>query len=170
LLASACAGGAAGGASTGAARSTAPVSGTSVSELVVRDTRPGFGARAVPGQCLYVHYVGRFLDGRIFEQSRDTHATGTLATPSLPVVFQLGTGTVMKAWDRALVGLQVGGMRELLVPYRLAYGAGGRAPTIPPRTDLRFDIELVDVQPALPASNRAARAPAASTCAAATPA
>ena len=112
----------------------------STSELGVLDTRVGTGARAAAHQCLSVHYVGMLPDGRRFESSRDTLPNGR--TPP-PITFELGAGVVMRGWDQGLVGMRVGGMRRLFVPYRLAYGANGRPPAIPPRTDLVFDVELL---------------------------
>ena len=131
--------------------------------LGVIDSRVGTGARAGRGQCLYVHYVGVLPDGRQFEASRDASASGSgRITP--PIVFELGTRAVMPGWEQGLPGVQVGGVRRLFVPYRLAYGANGRPPAIPPRTDLVFDIELMAVAAPLPTSSNAMRAESAKTC------
>ena len=109
-------------------------------ELGIIDTRPGSGARAATRQCLYVHYVGTLPDGREFESSRTPLPNGLAPAP---IAFELGTGAVMQGWEQGLRAMHVGGMRRLFVPYRLAYGSGGRPPAIPPRTDLAFDLELL---------------------------
>jgi peptidylprolyl isomerase len=40
--------------------------------------------------------------------------------------------------------MKIGGKRRLFIPWQLAYGAQGR-PGIPPKSDLIFDVELLDV-------------------------
>lgn len=130
-------------------------------DLGITDTRVGTGARATSRQCLYVHYVGLLADGRKFDSTRDPLPTGQIAEP---VAFELGTNAVMAGWEKGLVGMQVGGLRRLWVPYRMAYGAGGQPPAIPPRTDLIFDIELMAVVAPLPNSSNAMRAESAKTC------
>lgn len=135
---------------------------TAESTLGVVDTREGTGARAARGQCLYVHYAGVLPDGRQFEASRDTTTTRGRSAP--PIVFELGTKMVMPGWEQGLPGMRVGGLRRLYVPFRLAYGANGRPPAIPPRTDLIFDIELLAMTNALPSSSNAMRDASAKSC------
>jgi uncharacterized damage-inducible protein DinB len=49
--------------------------------------------------------------------------------------------------------MKVGGKRRLFLPYQLAYGEKGRG-SIPPKAELIFDVELLDVRdvPATPAA------------------
>ena len=129
--------------------------------LGVMDSRVGTGAKAALHQCLYVHYVGVLADGRPFDSTRAPLPNGKVQPP---VAFELGSKSVMPGWEQGLVGMQVGGLRRLWVPYRLAYGAGGQPPAIPPRTDLVFDIELMAVTSPLPNSSGATRAESAKSC------
>jgi peptidylprolyl isomerase len=46
--------------------------------------------------------------------------------------------------------MRVGGKRRLFIPYQLAYGEKGRGKS-PPKAELIFDVELMDVQDAPPA-------------------
>lgn len=130
-------------------------------ELGISDTRPGSGARSATRQCLYVHYVGTLPDGREFESSRALLPNGQAPAP---IAFELGTGAVMQGWEQGLRAMHVGGVRRLVVPYRMAYGSEGRPPAIPPRTDLAFDVELVALATPLPASSNAPRAETARSC------
>lgn len=131
------------------------------SELSVIDSREGTGTRATSHDCVYVHFVGVLADGRRFDTSRDTLPSGQ---PRDPIAFELGTKRVMPGWEQGIPGMRVGGVRRLWVPYRLAYGANGRPPSIPPRTDLVFDIELMAVAPTVPSTSSAPRADGAPTC------
>ena len=62
-----------------------------------------------------------------------------------PFTFTLGTGSVIAGWDQGLVGMKVGGLRQLIIPPSLAYGAV-RYGSIPQNSVLVFEIELTDVQ------------------------
>jgi FKBP-type peptidyl-prolyl cis-trans isomerase len=85
-----------------------------------------------------VHYTGTLMDGKKFDSSRD-HGT--------PFDFKLGGGSVIKGWDQGVVGMKVGGKRRLVIPEALGYGEAGSPPSIPPKAGLKFDIELLAINP-----------------------
>ncbi len=112
-----------------------------VSDLVITDLVVGTGDAAKIGDTLEVHYVGTLLDGgEEFDSSQD---------PDPPFSFVLGTGGVIQGWDEGLIGMQVGGTRQLDVPARLAYGDTGSGAIIKPGDSLRFVIDLVSITPAV---------------------
>jgi FKBP-type peptidyl-prolyl cis-trans isomerase FkpA len=127
------------------------------------DIRVGTGTAAAAGMNLTVNYTGWLYDpsradfkGLQFDTSVGKD----------PFVFALGAGQVIQGWDQGLVGMQVGGVRRLIVPSSLAYGST-RSGAIPPNAALVFDIELLDAQnPAATAtttSSRSANAQSASS-------
>lgn len=113
-------------------------------QLQTKDVLVGTGATAEPGKRASVHYVGTLIDGTKFDSSRDRN---------LPFEFVLGKGQVIKGWDEGLVGMKVGGKRELVIPPALGYGDKASGP-IPPNSTLKFEVELL-------ALNDPATAPAA---------
>ena len=100
------------------------------------DIQVGSGAAAAPGQEYTVHYTGWLRDGTKFDSSVDRNQ---------PFKFVQGRRQVITGWDVGFEGMKVGGKRRLFLPYQLAYGEKGRRP-IPPKAELIFDVELLDVK------------------------
>lgn len=90
------------------------------------------------GDTIAVQYIGYFEDGRVFDTS--------LKGEKKPFAFKLGAGQVIQGWDIGLQDMKQGAMRRLYVPAALAYGARGAGSTIPPNTNLVFDVQLVGIQ------------------------
>ena len=107
-------------------------------ELVSEDIVVGEGATAEPGSVVTVQYVGvDYETGEEFDASWDR---------GQPFPFSLGAGQVIPGWDEGVVGMKVGGRRELIIPPDLAYGKQGSPPAIGPDATLVFVIDLLEVQ------------------------
>jgi peptidylprolyl isomerase len=115
---------------------TAP-NGAAPTTLVSKDIIKGTGPVAKAGQMVTVNYVGVLFDGgKPFDASWNRKQT---------FAFPLGQGQVIPGWDQGVPGMKVGGRRELIIPAKLAYGAQGQPPTIPPNAPLVFVIDLLAV-------------------------
>ena len=115
-----------------------PAAGTVVEGATLRyiDVEAGTGVAAKPGQEYTVHYTGWLRDGSKFDSSVDA---------GKPLKFVQGRRQVIAGWEMGFEGMKVGGKRRLFLPYALAYGENGRG-KIPPKAELIFDVELLDVK------------------------
>lgn len=111
---------------------------TDITELMMQDTVVGTGATAAAGDTITVNYVGSLTNGTVFDASANHGTTG--------FTFALGTGQVIKGWDQGIVGMKVGGKRQLLIPAALAYGPQAVGDVIPANSPLIFEVELLKVQ------------------------
>jgi peptidylprolyl isomerase len=112
-----------------------PPKGPAPTTLVTKEIIKGTGAEAKDGESVTVNYVGAlYSTGKVFNASWETKE---------PFTFTLGEGQVIKGWDQGVVGMRVGGRRELIIPAELAYGAKGSPPKIPPNSPLIFIVDLL---------------------------
>jgi FKBP-type peptidyl-prolyl cis-trans isomerase len=112
-----------------------PPSGPPPTKLEKKDLIVGTGTEAKDGDTVTVNYVGvLYKNGKVFDASWKRKE---------PFQFKLGQGQVIKGWDEGVVGMKVGGRRELVIPSELAYGKSGSPPTIPPNEALVFVIDLL---------------------------
>jgi FKBP-type peptidyl-prolyl cis-trans isomerase len=101
------------------------------------DIKVGTGAVAQTGQTVKVHYTGWLTTGKKFDSS-----VGKAPLEVTP----LGNAPVIKGWNEGIVGMKVGGKRQLRIPPELAYGADGYPGVIPANSTLIFDVQLMAVQ------------------------
>lgn len=100
------------------------------------DIKEGTGPVAQEGQTAKMHYTGWLTSGKKFDSS----------IGGKPYGFKIGAGEVIKGWDEGVVGMKVGGKRQLRIPPSLAYGDKGYPGVIPPDSTLIFDVQLMSVQ------------------------
>jgi len=96
--------------------------------------RTGSGGKPAVGNTVSVHYVGRLLNGTVFDDS-------TLR--GRPIEFQAGTGRVIQGWDEIVLEMQVGEKRLVVIPPELAYGDRSVGGVIPANSFLVFEMELI---------------------------
>ena len=118
-----------------------PTSPSNSAPFSQTDLVVGQGQAAASGNTLTVNYTGWLYDAsQPGQKGAQFDASG-----ATPFTFTLGTGEVIQGWDQGIAGMQVGGVRRLVVPPSLAYGAT-RHVIIPPNATLVFEIQLLSVQ------------------------
>ena len=92
------------------------------------------------GQRPVVHYTGWLYDedaednrGEKFDSSHDRGKY---------FHFKLGANKVIQGWEKGVLGMKIGEVRELTIVSRLGYGKQG-TDNIPPNSRLVFEIELL---------------------------
>jgi FKBP-type peptidyl-prolyl cis-trans isomerase len=84
-----------------------------------------------------VHYDGKLLNGKLFDQNHDDKH---------PFTFRVGRGYVIEGWDQILQLMRPGDKWLVIIPAELAYGRKGSPPKIPGYATLVFDIEVLGIK------------------------
>ncbi|CAB4270812.1 unnamed protein product [Prunus armeniaca] len=110
-----------------------------VLKKIVRHAKPDAIAPTQDLPLVDVHYEG------ILEETNEvfdtTHEDNTVFS------FELGKGSVIKAWDIAVKTMKVGEIAKITCKPEYAYGSAGSPPDIPPEATLIFEVELVACNP-----------------------
>jgi peptidylprolyl isomerase len=111
--------------------------GTAPTNLFTRDLIVGTGKTVVATDTVNVRYVGAlYSDGTVFDAS--------WKSGSAPVAFPLSG--VVPGFAGGIVGMKIGGRREIVIPPFLGYGEMGSPPAVPPNATLVFVVDLVSIQ------------------------
>jgi peptidylprolyl isomerase len=111
-------------------------SGSPPTQLESADLIVGTGPAAAAGDMITVQYVLATYSARKVIQSSWT---------SQPFQFTLGEGKVIPGWDKGVVGMKVGGRRELIIPPSLGYGAQSQGPGIAANDTLVFVVDMLKI-------------------------
>jgi peptidylprolyl isomerase len=109
---------------------------SALTQLQVADLVVGTGRETGRRGIVQVHYIGRLMNGTVFDSSYESGRTMTV---------QLGTRQVIRGWDEGIPGMREGGKRSLRIPAKMAYGTQGFGSLIPPNSDLEFEVEIIKV-------------------------
>jgi peptidylprolyl isomerase len=82
---------------------------------------------ATKGNKVKVHYTGKLNDGTVFDTSENRE----------PLEFTLGEGNMIKGFDTAVQGMEVGNNKSVVIPSEEAYGEK--------RDDMMVDIPIDQV-------------------------
>lgn len=107
-----------------------------ISEVRTEDLLVGDGEELSENSSFSAYYIGWNPSGVIFDQSISDD--GTLSSP-----LSVSPGAVIDGWTEGVVGMKVGGVRELTIPSDKAYGETGQGDDIPPNTPLKFVVMVI---------------------------
>ncbi len=128
-----------------------PVLSHSEHTLVIEDLKIGDGPECNRRSEVTVHYHGTLADGTVFSTTRGEKP------------LQSPLERLIPGWQAGVAGMKVGGVRRLVIPPVMAYGAKDRTDAsgkvvIPANSTLTFTVHLVEVRTLAPQG--AATAPA----------
>ncbi|MBI5770051.1 MAG: FKBP-type peptidyl-prolyl cis-trans isomerase [Verrucomicrobia bacterium] len=106
---------------------------TGIRYIVLKE---GAGPVGKAGDRAQVLYVGRLLNGTIFDQTTERDKAFKL---------RIGRGEVIRGWDQILQQMKVGEKRLVIIPPELAYGTRGQPPKIGRNETLVFEMELTEL-------------------------
>jgi len=104
--------------------------------MQVTDLIKGTGAAVKVCQTLTMQYV---------LADYATHKVLQSSWTSSPFTFEIGAQNVIPGWDEGLLGMKVGGRRELVLPPSLAYGPTGQPGSIAANDTLIFVVDLLKI-------------------------
>jgi hypothetical protein len=103
-----------------------------------REKTPGNGAFIRKGDRVNARYIGRLVDGRIFNQKRSRLHTFWFEVGAQP-------RQIIRGWEQVMPLMQAGGTYEVAIPSEFGYREHGRPGQVPPHATLLFEIEILEV-------------------------
>lgn len=104
--------------------------------LTYRVIEEGFGDKPMNNSKVKVHYIGKLIDGTIFDSSYERNQ---------PFEFTLGKGSVLPGWDMAVSVMRLGEKAEFVMSQELVYKDYSLG-MIEPYSNLIYEIELIDIE------------------------
>lgn len=124
------------------------------SGLQYLDDSLGTGREAKAGDLVSIHFKGWMVPkdtaSELFadwsaDQTKNMLSIGDSKLRNQPIKYVLNTNSFIKGTDEGIAGMKAGGIRTLIIPSKLAYGEAGVG-FIPPNTDLKIVVELLEVK------------------------
>ncbi len=95
----------------------------------------GDGPVAEQGDSVLTRYRGSLPDGTVFDSNFDGD----------PIPFSTAPGALIEGFSEVLTTIPMGSRWRVWIPSELAYGPGGRGPSIGPNQLLIFEIEAIEI-------------------------
>ncbi len=104
----------------------------SVKELKIVDLKVGDGAEITAETAYQAYYIGWLPNGDVFDGSFDGDK----------LKMPLEGGRMIEGWNQGVLGMKIGGVRELTIPSDLAYGEAGSG-KIPANSPIKFVLMTI---------------------------
>jgi FKBP-type peptidyl-prolyl cis-trans isomerase FkpA len=105
------------------------------SGVIFIPAKQGTGASPTDADSVKVEYEGKLPDGTTFDSSaRQGGAVVAALSSAIP------------CWKEGLKKMKVGGRARIVCPPLTAYGDAGKPPSIPPKSALIFDVDLLSIE------------------------
>lgn len=114
-----------------------------------KSTQEGKGIKPAQDKKVKVHYVGKFLDGRVFDTSVESVAKESGKYDAMrkyePLEFTIGKRQMIVGFEEAVKMMSEGEKGVVVIPSKLAYGSRQRG-EIPAFSTLIFELELIEIE------------------------
>ncbi|TDK44353.1 FKBP-type peptidyl-prolyl cis-trans isomerase [Algoriphagus formosus] len=107
------------------------------------------GRLPVPGDTVQVNYVGKLLNGRVFDTSIESVARDNNIFSEnrnyIPLRFILGRGQLIEGFESAIAIMEAGDKATVIMPSLFGYGGAAQG-DIPPNSPLIFELDFIDLK------------------------
>jgi len=108
-----------------------------ITKVSFEDLKVGDGAEVTEDFTDYAaYYIGWLADETIFDTSLND------VTDPTSLQYPLFGGNMIEGWNQGIIGMKIGGIREISIPAELAYGSEERG-SIPANSPLKFIVMLI---------------------------
>ena len=88
--------------------------------LKTNDLKIGDGAEITDESSYYAYYIGWCADESVFDSSFNSWDNPTEL--NAPIAYEIGTSSFVAGWEEGVIGMRIGGIRQIDIPGALAYG------------------------------------------------
>lgn len=109
-------------------------------KVTTNDLKMGDGVEIKDGTKYQAYYIGWNPKGKTFDSSFDADK---LKLPLDTAEMAKSGGGLIEGWSQGVIGMKVGGVREMTIPSDLAYKDQAKSDDIPPNTPLKFIVMVI---------------------------
>jgi FKBP-type peptidyl-prolyl cis-trans isomerase len=107
-------------------------------KVLTSDLVAGDGATITKDTKYKAYYIGWNPRGKMFDSSFDGD--------KLKAPIDTALVNLIQGWSDGVIGMKVGGVREMTIPSDLAYGDKGSGDDIPPNTPIKFIVMIIEAE------------------------